>query len=33
MDLLEQNRAASLLPEWRKIAEAADIPQAVTVST
>lgn len=26
MELLEQNKAASFLPEWRKIAEAADPP-------
>jgi len=33
MDLLEQNKAVSFLPEWRKIAEAADPPQPVAVST
>jgi hypothetical protein len=33
MELLEQNKAASFLPEWRKIAEAAETPQPVAVST
>jgi hypothetical protein len=36
MELLEESRAATFLPEWRKIAEdadTADSSQTVTVST